>query len=133
MHTDRAIIRRQAGRPLALPQHGCRVEPRCAPCWHPRRQHTYRNQDSGRAQERHQIARLHLEEQRRDEPCGPPAASQAERQSRHDQDANATEDEAYDAGRLRAIRQSLWITVFAFPFQVVSIPLFLWLASGTRP
>ncbi len=92
----------QTGRPLALPQHGRRVEPRGAPCGHPHSQHTHGNQDSGRTRERHRITRLNLEKQGRDEPCGPPTASQAERQSRRDKGAKAMEDEAYYTGRLRA-------------------------------
>jgi len=87
---------------LPFSQHARRVEPRCAPCRHPRSQHAYGNQHSGGARERHRITCLYLEEQGRDEPRCPPAASQAKGESAYDEDANTTEDKAYDTRRLRA-------------------------------
>jgi hypothetical protein len=62
---------------LSFPQHGRGVEPRGASCRDQPGQHANGNQHRGGAGERRRIAHLDLEEQRRDEPCSPPAASQA--------------------------------------------------------
>jgi hypothetical protein len=55
--SDYSASKRRAVLPFS--QHGRRVEPRCAPCGHPRSQHAYGNQHSGRARERRRITCLH--------------------------------------------------------------------------
>lgn len=48
-------------------------------------------------------------------------------------DAGSDEGAGAETSRLRRVRQVLWTTVFAFPLQLITILLFLWLTSGTRP